>query len=223
MKKTLLSIAMTSLLATTAVTSMSVSAVEGLSGNAAATSNYLWRGVEQSTGDAAVSGGIDYADDSGLYVGTWASSLGSNDNYELDLYAGFAGELSENISYDVGFMYYAYPDAVEDIDFSEIYGSVSFDALTVGLFVLTSSDADNIDAGDSIYAHADYTFDLGDELELALHLGSYTGDALGDDEYIDYGVSLSKSGFTFGASATDLDDKAGDLKVYVSYSVDIDL
>ncbi|MEY8212878.1 MAG: TorF family putative porin [Colwellia sp.] len=222
MKKTLVSIAMTSLLATTAFTSMSVSAVEGLSGNAAATSNYLWRGVEQSAGDSAISGGIDYAADSGFYVGTWASSLGG-DSYELDLYAGFGGELSDNISYDVGFIYYAYPDAEGDADFSEVYGSVSFDALTVGLAVLTSSDVDNIDAGDTIYAHADYTFDLGDELELALHLGSYSGDALGDDEYIDYGVSLSKSGFTFGASATDLDDKAGDLKVYVSYSVDIDL
>ena len=221
MKKTLVSIAMTSLLATAAFTSMTVSAVEGLSANAAASSNYLWRGVTQTAGDSAVSGGIDYADDSGFYVGTWASSLSDN-SYELDLYAGFGGELSDNISYDVGFMYYAYPDA-DDSDFSEIYGSVSFDALTVGLAVLTSSDADNVDAGDSIYANVDYTFDLGDELELALHFGSYSGDALGDDEYIDYGVSLSKSGFTFGASATDLDDKAGDLKVYVSYSVDIDL
>jgi len=222
MKKTLLSIAMTSVLATTAFISTSASAVEGLSANAAATSNYLWRGVTQTDGDSAVSGGIDYADDSGLYVGTWASSLGG-ESYELDLYAGFGGDISDSISYDVGFIYYAYPDAVNDSDFSEVYCSVSFDALTVGLAILTSSDTDNVDAGDSIYANADYAFDLGNELELALHLGSYSGDALGEDEYIDYGVSLSKSGFTFGASATDLNGKDGDMKVYVAYSVDIDL
>jgi len=221
MKKTLLSIAMTSLLATTAFTSMSVSAVEGLSANAAVTSNYLWRGLEQTAGKAAVSGGIDYAADSGFYVGTWASTAdwAEGMTYELDLYSGFGGSISESISYDVGFIYFAYPDA-DDADFSEVYGSISFDALTVGVAILTSGEG--ADAGDTIYANVDYTFDLGNELELALHIGSYSGDWLAEDS-IDYGMSLSKSGFTFGASATDLDGGAGDLKVYVAYSVDIDL
>jgi uncharacterized protein (TIGR02001 family) len=141
--------------------------------------------------------------------------------YELDLYGGFGGDISENVSYDVGFIYYAYPDETSgDADFSEVYGSVSFDALTLGVAVLASGEG--ADAGDTIYTTVDYAIELSNEAEVALHLGSYSGDWLAEDS-IDYGISLSKSGFTFGASKTDLDGAAGDLKVYVSYSVDIDL
>jgi len=39
------------------------------------TSQYLFRGIEQTSG-AAVSGGVDYAAESGFYVGTWASTIG---------------------------------------------------------------------------------------------------------------------------------------------------
>ena len=223
MKKTLLNIALTSLLASTAIVSTQASAVEGLSANAAVTSNYLWRGLEQTGGKSAVSGGIDYAADSGFYVGTWASTADWADGmtYELDFYGGFGGDISESVSYDVGFIYYAYPDETSgDADFSEVYGSVSFDALTLGVAVLASGEG--ADAGDTIYATVDYAIELSNEAEVALHLGSYSGDWLAEDS-IDYGISLSKSGFTFGASKTDLDGAAGDLKVYVSYSVDIDL
>jgi uncharacterized protein (TIGR02001 family) len=223
MKKSILSITLTSLLATSVFISTSASAVEGLSGNAAVTSNYLWRGLEQTNGDAAVSGGIDYAADSGFYVGTWASNATWADGmtYELDLYGGFGGSINDDLSYDVGFIYYAYPDETSgDADFSEIYGSLSFKSLTVGLAVLTSGE--DADAGDTIYANIDYAIELSNEAEVNLHIGSYSGDWLAEDS-IDYGVSISKSGFTLGASATDLDGAAGDVKVYVSYSVDIDL
>ncbi|MEC8225301.1 MAG: TorF family putative porin, partial [Pseudomonadota bacterium] len=65
--------------------------------NAAATSNYLWRGQEQGGGDAAIQGGIDYASESGFYAGTWVSNASWADDmsYELDLYAGFGGEINE--------------------------------------------------------------------------------------------------------------------------------
>lgn len=223
MKKSILSVALTSILASSAFISTSASAVEGLSANVAATSNYLWRGLEQTGGAAAISGGIDYAADSGFYVGTWASNADWADGmtYELDFYGGFGGSINDDISYDVGFIYYAYPDETSgDADFTEVYGSLSFSALTLGVAVLTSGEG--ADAGDTIYASADYAFSLSNEAEVNLHIGSYSGDWLAEDS-IDYGVSISKSGFTFGASATDLDGAAGDVKVYVSYAVDIDL
>ena len=68
--------------------------------NAAATSNYLWRGQEQGGGDAAIQGGIDYASESGFYAGTWVSNASWADDmtYELDLYAGFGGEIKETFS-----------------------------------------------------------------------------------------------------------------------------
>jgi uncharacterized protein (TIGR02001 family) len=187
------------------------------------TSNYLWRGVTQNGNGAAISGGIDYAADSGLYAGTWVSNANWADgmSYELDFYGGYSASINDSMSYDVGFIYYAYPDETSgDVDFSEVYGSFSFSNLTLGVSVLTS--AEGADAGDSIYASADYSLTLGNDAEVAFHLGSYSGDFLADD-YIDYGVSLSKDGFTLGASATDIDGADGDVKLYVAYSMDIDL
>lgn len=191
--------------------------------NVAATSNYLWRGLEQTNGSAAISGGVDFGADSGFYVGTWASNAdwAEGMTYELDFYGGFTGSISESVSYDVGFIYYAYPDETSgDADFSEIYASISFDALTLGVAVL--ADGEGGDAGDTIYGYADYEIALTDKTSMALHLGSYSGDWLAEDS-IDYGVSVSHEGFTLGASQTDLSGAAGDLKVYVSYSLDFNL
>jgi uncharacterized protein (TIGR02001 family) len=223
MKKSFISIALISLFASTTFTSTQTLAVEGLSANVGMTSNYLWRGLEQTNGAAAISGGIDYAADSGFYIGTWASNADWADGmtYELDVYGGFGGNISETVSYDIGFIYFAYPDETTgNADFSEIYANLSFNALTIGVAVLT--DAEGADFGDSIYASADYAFSFANEAEVTLHIGSYSGDWLTEDS-IDYGINLSKSGFTIGASATDLDGAPGDMKIYVSYAVDIDL
>lgn len=223
MKKTIIPLALISTLSTVTSVYSSNSEANEWSANVAATSNYLWRGLEQTNGKAAVSGGIDFTGSSGFYAGTWASNAdwAEDMTYELDFYAGFAGNVNETVSYDVGFIYYAYPDEKSgDADFSEIYLNISIESLTFGVAML--ADGEGGDAGDSIYASADYSVQLANEAELAFHLGSYSGDWLAEDS-VDYGVSLSKSGFTFGVSATDLDGAAGDMKVYLSYAIDIAL
>ncbi|GEA10027.1 hypothetical protein KUL49_04020 [Alteromonas sp. KUL49] len=59
--------------------------------NAAVANNYIWRGLTQTTNEPAVSGGIDYASESGFYAGTWASNVSyeSDDiySYEHDVYS----------------------------------------------------------------------------------------------------------------------------------------
>lgn len=37
----------------------------------------------------------------------------------------------EDIGYDVGYIYYAYPDAPGSIDFGEIYGELSYSVFAV--------------------------------------------------------------------------------------------
>ncbi|XPF92812.1 TorF family putative porin [Colwellia sp. RE-S-Sl-9] len=230
MKKTLLSIALSATVATSAFVSTQASAVEGLSANVAATNNYLWRGLEQTGGSAAISGGIDYAADSGFYVGTWASNASWGDmKTELDFYFGFGGDINENVSYDVGYIYYAYPDSVADEnDFSEIYASISAGGFSFGVAVLADSEAggDGAEFGDSVYANIDYSFALASGAEIALHVGDYSGDFSTDST--DLGVSISKDGFTLGVSKTSFSDDSGltdeeDMKFYVSYAVDFDL
>jgi uncharacterized protein (TIGR02001 family) len=221
MNKTLLSNTLLFVLASTVIQSTPALAQEGLSANVAITNNYLWRGLEQTNGKTALSGGIDYSASSGFYAGTWVSNAdwAPGMTYELDLYGGFTGSISSSVSYDVGFIYFAYPDEDSgDADFSELYGNLSFDALTLGVAVL--ADGTGGDFGDSLYGSVDYEFSLSNDAVIALHIGSYTGDWIAD-ESIDYGISFAKSGFTLGVSDTDL--QGDDVKVYVSYAIDLDI
>ncbi|MEE4296723.1 MAG: TorF family putative porin, partial [Wenzhouxiangella sp.] len=92
-----------------------------VSANIGVVSNYFFRGFSETDGGAAVQGGLDYAADNGFYVGTWASNVdfGDDTSYELDLYLGFGQELDSGLGYDVGYIYYAYPDAPGSADFGE--------------------------------------------------------------------------------------------------------
>lgn len=156
--------------------------------NIGATSNYIWRGVTQTSDASAVSGGVDYSHDAGIYVGTWASNI--TGGYELDLYAGYAGEMS-GIGYDVGYISYGYPNDTT-LDFSEVYLGVSYDMFSA----MVSYDSDN----SNMYAEVGAEFALPEDLTLGLHAGSYNFD-IGTD-YTDYSVSLSKGDVSFTISDT---------------------
>ncbi len=105
-----------------------------ITGNVSLTSDYKFRGISQSDESPAIQGGLDYAHDSGFYVGTWASSVdfdtngaGYDGSLELDVYAGFGNTIGDSdFGYDVGVMYYAYPgDDGAEGDYFEFYGGLS--------------------------------------------------------------------------------------------------
>ena len=174
-------------------------------------------------------------------IGTWASnvSYAADDvySYEHDMYGGFAGEAG-GISYDIGYLYYNY-DAEAEFDFGEVYGSIGFGAFTLGLNVLANTEADegpgqDFGFGEATYLYADYTTEVGDGIELGFHIGRHEGDfseafngVPGD--YIDYNISLSKNGFSFMITSTDLDDAGpdaldnDDIKFVVGYGMDFEL
>ena len=114
------------------------------SANASMASNYIWRGLTQTENEAAVQGGIDYAGDSGFYVGTWASNVnyGAGDvySYEHDIYAGFAFDTGD-ISWDVGYLYYNY-DKEAEFDFSEVYIGVGIGNFSAQYNLLADTEAD---------------------------------------------------------------------------------
>ena len=235
-KKALIAVALT----TAGLTAAAPSYAE-ITANASVTSNYIWRGLTQTTNDAAVQGGIDYANESGFYAGTWVSNVnyGADDvySYEHDLYFDFSGE-SGDISYDVGYLYYNY-DAEAEFDFAEVYGSVGFGGLSVTLSLLAHTEADEGEGrdygfGQASYISVDYGFPVLNGAEVGIHAGYYQGDFAEDfngvpDGYVDYGVSLSKDGFSFAITGTDLDDSGADaydndsIKFTVGYAVDFEL
>ena len=220
MKNSLLAICFSCSMLTTFLFSSNVYAVEGLSANVAVTNNYLWRGIEQTNGKSAISGGIDYASDSGFYAGTWVSNAdwAPEMSYELDFYGGFAGEIN-GLGYDLGLIYYAYPDSRDDVDFSEISASLSYSVFSLSYAVL--AEAEGADFADDSYISGDVSFELASEIGLTLHIGTGTDEFYAGESFIDYSASLSKSGFTFGVSKTDLSDD--DMRVFISYGIDIDL
>jgi uncharacterized protein (TIGR02001 family) len=176
--------AKSALFAATMLSAVSASAVE-VSGNVALGSDYFFRGYDQSMG-AALSGGFDVASESGFYAGAWGSSVDagtSSGGLELDYYVGYGGSLSESVSYDIGYIFYGYPNDTES-NFEEVYGSVSYADVTIGF---ATTDDWFAGTGNYEYIYADYGVALSEEYSLGFHYGKSTG----AEDYDDYAVSLS--------------------------------
>ncbi len=87
-----------------------------LTGNLGLTSDYRFRGISQSQNAPAVQGGVDYAHESGLYIGNWNSSVSSQvytngAGVESDLYAGYKKDVYKGLTLDIGSYNYFYPRA----------------------------------------------------------------------------------------------------------------
>jgi uncharacterized protein (TIGR02001 family) len=204
-----------------ALAASTASAAEGgvsFSGNVGVTTDYRFRGISQSDSGPAVQGGFDVDFGNGFYAGTWASQVdfayGEDETkFEQDFYGGYSGEISETVSYDVGYIYYAYHGGDNDEDYQEIYGSVSISDLTLGLAYSNEYWAET---GTFYYPYAEYSFALPADLSLDLHVGLNMLDedggflAEGEDSYVDYSVSLGKEfgGLALSASVvgTDISD-----------------
>jgi len=194
------------------------------SGNVALTTDYVYRGISQTDEGAAVQGGFDLEHSSGFYAGVWASNLdfGDDSDIEIDYYAGVAGEFSNKIGWDVGVLYYSYPDSdaadTGDYDFTEVYGSLSYDfgpaALTGGLAY--SSDFYGTNTGDATYITLDVDVPLPNDFALNLHYGDQDIDGengAADGDYDEWKIGLSKSlgGFDFALDYHDTDLNANNL------------
>ena len=187
------------------------------SANVALTTDYRFRGISQSGGDPALQGGFDVAHDSGFYVGTWASSIKGGPSYgdlELDIYAGWSGNVTEAVSVDLGVLYYIYPteDLGLDTDYWEPYASVSTTlgpaAATFG--VAYAPKQDSLSGQDNLYLYTDLGFGIPNTpISINGHLG-YTDGVLAppfvagtlDDTGFDWslGASVAKGNFELGVA-----------------------
>ena len=205
-----------------------------LTANAGIFSNYIWRGVTQTGDEAAGQGGIDWGNDSGLYAGTWVSTLGGGNGYEMDVYAGFAGEAG-SFGYDLGVITYQYPTSPE-INFTEVYLSGTASIVTISLnYTVDAASANENDAFDSgdLYVYGALDFPAG-KSDISLYAGSYMFDAdgtgagkAGEIDYSHFGASVSKDGFSFAVDKNDIEDLADpsvdNVRFTVSYTKDFEL
>jgi uncharacterized protein (TIGR02001 family) len=176
-----------------------------LTGTITATSDYDFRGVTQSAGKPALQGSIDWAADSGLYVGAWASNVdfgsGDNTDVELDVYAGFSGGAEDGLGYDVGAVYYTYPGS-SDYDYPEVYAGLSHGMFDAKIWY----SWDGFATGESaFYYEGNVNVPLPSDFGLAVHVGYSDGNMWnkleGFQSYFDYSVGITKS---FGHFDTEL-------------------
>ncbi|WP_286936580.1 TorF family putative porin, partial [Pseudoalteromonas sp. UBA6540] len=88
-----------------------------------AASDYTFNGVTQTDSDPAIQASLDYAFDSGIYAGAWASNVdfGDDTDFELDAYLGKYVQLTDTVSADYGIAYYTYQGNNSDGNYAEAY------------------------------------------------------------------------------------------------------
>lgn len=198
-------------LAAVALSLAALSAQAEVTGTAGVYSDYNWRGITQTAQDPALQGSIDYAHDSGFYIGAWGSNVDfgncCDENVEIDIYTGF--RFGETLTWDVGLVYYTYPGA-DDLDFPEIYVGLGWEWLSGKISY--SNDFGNSDES-AFYYEANAAYELPANFGINAHLGYSDGDAIDlfyEDSYMDWavGVTYDWSHFTLGlkyADGSDLD------------------
>ena len=187
-----------------------------VTGSAAFTSDYLFRGISQTGNNAAVQAGMTATHESGAYLSLWGSSVGFTDlptydettgavidgatgdgGLEIDALLGFGGKVGE-IGYDVGVMHYGYPSADAALGYDEFYGSVS----TMGAKVGFNYSPDYFAQTEKfMYLYAGYSTTVG-AVTLSGNIGINKFDSdeafskfmvstTTDDSYMDYKLAAS--------------------------------
>lgn len=158
-----------------------------ISGNVQGVTDYRFRGLSLSAGDFALQGSINVNHSSGLYVGTWASSLEQDGadtygNAEVDFYAGWTGSVASGLTADVGLLYYMYPNGTGAAPGNvwEPYASLSaaIGPATAKVGLAYAWDQDSLGGDDNLYVYTDLSAGIPNTpLSVSGHLG-YTDGAL---------------------------------------------
>ena len=195
-----------------------------VTGNATLTSDYRFRGISQTDGDGAAQGTLNVNSSTGLYVGTFVStiddkvSLPGYGGAEVDLYGGYTKTLSNGLGFDAGLLYYYYPggDKGVNTDFFEPYASVSYTigpvSTKVGANYAWKGQKGLIDKQDNTYVYGQASVGVPHTpVTLTGHAG-YTKGSLGyvnldpnDNSYWDWSVNAEAVGGPFKVGVTYLD------------------
>ena len=172
-----------------------------LSFNVGAVNEYRYRGISQSRFDTALSGGADYADKSGVYVGVWGSSIkwikdaGGKANTEVDYYGGYKFTVGD-VGYDIGFLRYDYSgNALKpSANTNEFYGAATMGPVTLKYSQSTGNLFGFANSKGSSYIDLTATFDLGEGYSLVPHIGyqAVKGAGNGIYSYTDTALTLGK-------------------------------
>lgn len=179
--------------------------------NVGVVTDYRYRGISQSRLDPALQGGIDFAHRSGLYLGTWASTIkwikdaGGNSDVEWDIYGGYKGTAGP-VGYDVGVLRYQYVDnnLNPDANTTEVYAAGTVGPVTVKYSDSVTNLFGFANSKNSGYLDVSASFDLGNGYSVVPHVGHQEVRNNSVFSYTDYSLTLGKdfgNGFSVSAAA----------------------
>jgi len=219
MRKSVLTLSVVAALAAPGIVAAQTTAVapapSPLTGNMAIVSDYRFRGISQTFELPAIQGGLDYAHESGVYLGNWNSSVSGLSftdtvGIEMDFYAGWKKSFGD-IGLDVGLLQYYYPGAKtgggEKYDTLEGYIGASWKWLTIKYSHAFSDFFGFTDSDGSGYLDLGFTMEVAPKLNLVAHFGMQTIKNADTFEYNDWklGVTYDLNGWVLGAAYIDTD------------------
>ena len=180
-----------------------------ITATATLTNDYDFRGTSQTQGDPAFQLGLNYAADSGLYMGVWGSNVkfantqdweifGRRPSTEIDTYIGYAGgDADSTVGYDIGAIYYTYPNATGG-NTPEVYVGLSKGFFNLKLWY-SWDYASTSESG--YYVDTNFNLPMVNDFSFLVHAGYVAGDYAknyGWGEYLDWslGVALDVDGWT---------------------------
>ncbi|AYF87591.1 TorF family putative porin [Pseudomonas sp. JS3066] len=181
-------------------------------------SDYRTRGISQTQNDPAAQAGATLLHSSGLYAGAWTSNVdygfGLKTRQEVDYYAGWYWQATDEVNLDLGYIKYSYPKESQ-FNQSEVYAILGAYGFKLAAFY--SNDASTVfgEDQDALYSYAGYQTSLPLEVELELRYGrmdfkdpmfwSTGGDST--DSYHEWEAKLTRDflGVTWGLSYIDTD------------------
>lgn len=177
------------------------------------TSDYVYRGVSQSSEDPAIQGSFSFETEAGFIAGLWASSVqfptaGQRDSprdLELDYFVGYRLDLGPAFSGEVGVTHYSYPgaDTAFDYDYSEVRLTIGFE----------DAAAAAVAFADDAFGHGEESVSyellgrlpLGGRLEAVAGVGYYDLQQVFGDSYLYWSLDLSRVLGRFTLSGTYID------------------
>lgn len=202
--------------------STGVAHADGFSASVNLASDYVFRGLSQTDGGAAIQGSMDYS--SGIfYAGAWGSNVnfGATNttetvSMELDAYAGIRPTTGP-INWDIGVIGYFYPNADDQVFGHELdFGEVAIQAhmkltqsFTLGAAVNYSPDF-FAGLGAGWYEELNGSYAFTDQFSLSAAYGHQDVEDLGDYNTWNVGANYALQGFQLGLNYSDTSSGAID-------------
>ncbi len=181
-----------------------------VSGRVTFASDYLFRGITQTSNNPAIQGSLDYTN--GIwYAGVWGSNIdfGLDETIEIDGYFGVRPTWGP-VTFDFGVIGYFYPGSTDffgEYDYFEGKAGASFaatEALTLGATLYYSPEF-TFETGESLYTEFTGAYAITDTVKISGGYGIQEIDEIDGYDTWNLGVGFSAAGLDFDARYTDTD------------------